>query len=331
MNKIKLLFCLSSCLLLLTNPGFGQIDKIAQSGMKWLSIPVGARASALGSAFTASTPDAGSVFWNPAGVALLHGNSVFVSQTQWIADVDVNAAALSIEAGNLGTFGVHAMVVDWGTFNGTRFTSGAGLFEETGEFSPSDFAIGVTYARQISDKFAFGGNVKFLREDLGSGLEGSFSAPVEYSATLNVLALDFGTIYYTGYKDLRLAMTIRNVSQETKYRFESFPLPLTFRFGMAMDVAKVFMDDDMDQSVTLSIDAVNERDFSERVHFGLEYGFSDLLFLRGGYKTNYDEENITFGGGARVKVSNYAVAVDYGYLQFDNFDAVHMFSLGFGF
>lgn len=313
-------------------PAFGQgVDKIAQTGMKWLSIPVGARASALGSAYTAMATDAGAAFWNPAGLALAEGRHIFLNQTRWIADINVNAASATYTAGDAGTFGIHFMTVDWGTLNGTRFTGGAELYEETGAFSPESWVVGVSFARRISNKFSFGGTLKYLHENLGSTLEGSFASPEKYSAKMNVMAIDFGTIFYTGYKDLRIAMTVQNVSQEKEYRFEAFPLPLSFKFGAAMNILQLMQSADSDQSVTLAMDATHPRDFSERLHFGVEYSFKKMFFLRSGYKTNYDEEDVTFGGGARLSMGTTSIGLDYSYLAFDNFDAVHMFSFDFEF
>ncbi len=319
--------------LLVALPAFGQgVDKIAQTGMKWLSIPVGARASALGGAYTAMASDAGAMFWNPAGLAQLEGGHVFLNQTRWIAGINVNAASASYQANRLGIFGVHVMAVDWGTLNGTRFTGGAELYEQTGTFSPESWLIGLSYARQVSNKFSFGGNLRYVHENLGNALEGSFASPQDFKAEINVVAFDFGTIFYTGFRDFRIAMTIQNVSEEKEYRFESFPLPLSFKFGGAMDVLQLFPSlASENHGVTVSADAIHPRDFSERLHFGMEYQFKKTLFLRGGHKTNYDEEDFTLGGGARVNISNMAVGLDYGYLAFKNFDAVHMFSFDFGF
>lgn len=313
-------------------PVFGQgVDKVAQTGMKWLSIPVGARASALGSAYTAMAADAGAVFWNPAGLALTEGRHIFLTQTQWIADINVNAGSVSYNLSDIGTFGVHFMTVDWGNFNGTRFTGGAELFEETGTFSPESWVIGLSFARRVSNKFSFGGTLRLVHENLGSSLEGSFANPQKYNAKLDIVSIDFGTIFYTGYKDLRIAMTMQNISQEKEYRFEAFPLPLSFKFGAAMNLLQLMQDGESDQSITLSLDAIHPRDFSERLHFGLEYGFKKIVFLRTGYKTNYDEEDVTFGGGARLSMGKTALGLDYSYLAFDNFDAVHMFSFDFEF
>jgi len=309
------------------------LKKIAQSGMKWLSIPVGANGAALGNAYVAMVNDASSVFWNPAGLGLSEGKHIFLSQTRWIAEINVNAAAVSWNAETWGVFAAHFISVDWGTFHGTRRANNDQGFVETGTFSPTNYAVGVSYARRVSDAFSFGGTLKYLYEELGSNLEGSLTDPADrktYKAEKSVMAFDFGTIYYTGFKDLRLAMTLSNFSQELKYRAEHFQLPLTFKFGVAMDVTQ-FWKEESDQKVTLVIDAVHPRDFTERVHFGLEYNFRDMVFLRGGYKTNYDEEDFSLGAGFQYGLGNFKLGLDYSYVNFQNFDAVHMFSFDFNF
>ena len=57
-------------------------DKLAQTGMKFLSFSPDARAAALGDAITAKTGGASSLFYNPAGMARLEGMNVAVGQTQ---------------------------------------------------------------------------------------------------------------------------------------------------------------------------------------------------------------------------------------------------------
>lgn len=333
MKKTKLLI-LSAVLgaMIFSSEGFAQLDKTAQTGMKWLSIPIGARAAALGNAYTAGSPDASSVFWNPAGLAAVKGTQVFINQTQWIADIWVQGASATYDMESLGVVGIHWMNVSWGTFNGTEFVNNSSLYRETGAFEPKDYAFGVSYARQISDKFSVGGNIRYLYEDLIGGAQGSFANPTKYNAVLEAFGFDIGTLFYTGYKDLRLGMTAQNISAEQKYKYESFPLPLTFKFGLSMDIAKAyFLEENSVHSVTLLVDAIHPRDHSERMHFGVEYAFDEMAFLRGGYKTNYDEENISFGVGALVDISGYNLGVDYSFVNFTNFDPVQIFSFNVGF
>ncbi len=149
-NKLLILIAIVS-VILFSLQGYAQgVDKIAQTGMKWLDIPIGARPASLGNAYMAGSPDASSVFWNPAAVALVPGTHVFLSQTQWIADINVLAAAASYEVADIGTFGVHFMNVSWGTIRGTQFNGQSSLYDQTGNFEPQDFAVGITYAKQVS-------------------------------------------------------------------------------------------------------------------------------------------------------------------------------------
>ena len=317
--------------LLFMIPAWGQgIDKIAQSGMKWLSIPIGARGTAMGSAFTAVTNNASSVFWNPAGLAFAEGGHVFLSQNRWIADINVNAGALSYDAGNVGVFGVSIVSMDWGTFHGTQRATNESGYIETGDFTPKDWAVGVAYARRVSDQFSFGGHIRYVHEFLGETLEGNMDNPNTFRGEMDIFAFDFGTQYYTGIKDLRFGMSIQNFSPEKRYRSEWFSLPLTYRFGVAMNIAQIFMEESA-HALTISMDALHPRDFGERLHFGGEYTFNQLVFLRVGYKTNYDEEDISFGAGLKLKVNDLAFAFDYGFLRFQHFDSVHMFSFDFKF
>jgi hypothetical protein len=307
------------------------LKKIAQTGMKWTSIPMGARSAAMGTAFTALADDAGSVFSNPAGIAYSEKGHFFLNQTQWIADISLNSGALSYNVPNWGTFGASFTSVDWGTLNGTRRSNNEQGFEQTGTFSPTDFAVGLSYGRQLSNQFAVGGHVKYMYEELGSTVEGSFEKPQDYSAKMDLIAFDFGTLYSTGFKSLKIGMVLQNFSEEAKYRAEQFPLPLTFKFGLAMNVLDFWLQEGSEHRLNVAVDAVHPRDYSERLHFGMEYGFKNMVFLRGGYKTNYDEESVSFGGGFLYGFSGLQLGIDYAYLHFENFDAVQMFSFDFKF
>jgi len=307
------------------------LKKIAQTGMKWTSIPMGARSAAMGTAFTGVANDAGSLFSNPAGIAFCEGGHLFLNQTQWIADISINSGAVSYNLPNIGTVGASFSAVDWGTLNGTMRSNNDQGYEETGTFSPTDFAIGLAYGRQLSSQFAVGGHLKYMHEELGSTFEGTMDKPKEYNAKMSLIAFDFGTIYSTGYKSLKIGMVLQNFSQEAKYRSEQFPLPLTFKFGLAMNVLDFWLQEGGEHRLNLAVDAVHPRDYSERLHFGMEYGFKEMVFLRGGYKTNYDEESLSFGGGFLYGFSSFQLGIDYAYLHFDNFDAVQMFSFDFKF
>ena len=86
-----------------------KLKKVAQSGLKFLSNPVGARSAALGAASMAVTEDASAIFWNPAGLARLQTKtSAIFDATSGIADINYFAGALAYNAEDYGIFGVHA-------------------------------------------------------------------------------------------------------------------------------------------------------------------------------------------------------------------------------
>src|SRR5690606_1999453 len=128
--------------------------------------------------------------------------------------------------------GVNVVAVDYGDFEGTVRADNASGYEDTGIFSPTAMAIGVGYARALSDRFAIGGGVKYAVQDLGEfavSRNGAGFTNDDYK--LSTPAFDFGVLYKTGFRSLNLAMSVRNFSRELKYEQENFELPLSFRIG----------------------------------------------------------------------------------------------------
>jgi long-subunit fatty acid transport protein len=331
MNSLKRFAMGMFCVILLMSMPLqaGGLKKVGQAGMKWLSIPMGARAAGMGSAFSAIADDASSVFWNPAGIAYTEGVNLFANRTQWFADINLNSFSVTYNAGNIGVFALSYAGVEWGVFHGTQRANNAIGFVETGNFTPTDWAAGISYAKKISHVFAIGGNIRYLSENLGTTREGNFDAPTEYTAKMDLISFDFGTVFYTGWKDLRIAMTLQNFSKEAKYRLEDFSLPLTFKFGVAMDLITLWSENSI-HKLTLGVDALHLRDYSERLHVGLEYSLNDLVYLRGGYKFNYDDTGVTLGAGILYGIGSVNFGIDYSYIMYGNLSDVHMFSIQFG-
>lgn len=307
----------------------GDIEKVAQVGFQFLKADVGARAAAMGGAFMMTGYDASSQFYNSAGIAMTETDvDVFFGQTQWIADITYNAAAVTKKFGNVGTFGLTILMADYGDIEGTRVASNEAGFEDIGNVDVGAFAVGLSYARRISDQFSIGGQVKYAGQKLGSNL---IDTGETVDNTAGGLVFDFGTIFYPGFRSFRFGVSARNFSSEFEYANESFQLPLTFTMGVAIDMFDLIGPDVENQSFVVSVEAINPRDFSERVHVGGEYWFQDLIALRGGYKFNYDEESFSAGVGFNVKLSNVRLKVDYAYSDFGVFDNVNRFSVGFAF
>jgi hypothetical protein len=235
-----------------------------------------------------------------------------------------------------GTFGASLVYMDNGELQRTiPDNSDKGYFlAET--FNVNQFAVGIAYARQQTDKFSFGMQVKYSYQDLGptdiidqtvSGIDTLLNT----DSKSGVPAFDFGTMYYFGYKDLRIAMNIRNFAPSVDYAFESFQLPLVIKIGVAMNMLSLWQNNE-DHSLQFCMEASNPNDYSERVNIGSEYCYHDLLYLRSGYRFNYDEGGFSAGFGLSPSLTGYKVGFDYSYTDFGNiFGSISRMSLTFGF
>jgi hypothetical protein len=254
------------------------VKKLAQTGFKWLSIPVGARAAGMGTAVTTMDGDLTSAFWNPAGLAHIEGSGFSFSNVAWIAEINHMAVSGAYKLNDRLVLSAQMITVDYGTLNATIRATNENGYLDLGTFTPSGMALGIGISSSISTKFSVGGVIKYCSEDLGTAFTSEDLASGEMNevdATLAIPGFDLGTLFYPGFGDLRIGMSLQNFSQEKSYVVESFPLPLTFRLGIAMNVLSALNMGD-NQKLTIAADLAHARDYTERVHIGLEYMLNEL-------------------------------------------------------
>ncbi len=320
---------------LLTSGGYAvENEKLAQTGFQFLSVVSDARASAMAEAMTSLSIGSSALFFNPAGMAnMTNFVDLTASNNQWIADITHNTFTLAISPvqGRYGVIGFSLQSVDYGEFYGTRVdkTSDVG-YVETDIFELSSIAVGLGYARQLTDRFSVGGQVRWVRQDLGESGIPQISANLDTSEVivsnvLSPLAFDFGTQFRTGFKSLVFGMSVRNFSKEIKYVEEGFQLPLVFNLGISMNLMDFLKDNPITQSLYLSIDASHYRSHPEQVKFGLDYQIFNALSLRSGYISNTDETGFSFGMG----VSYFGLTFDYSYAPFGVFEQVQRMTVRF--
>ncbi|MGC8594816.1 MAG: PorV/PorQ family protein [Candidatus Kryptoniota bacterium] len=341
LNNFNLkLFPLLFVILPIINPASAQV-KLAQAGFQFLSVGTDARATAMGEAFTTVDGSITCILYNPAGISSI--NSPFeaeVSQMKWIADIKYISAAAAITPfnGDYGTIGISFLNVDYGNFNFTMVANNdKGYVDLNGYPKPYAFSLGVAYAKELSDRFSVGGSVQFVKQSLGNSLVPVFKQVLRDSVIttdtsyatrnygLGVMAFNFGTVYKTGLKSLSFGMSINNFSKEIAYERENFQLPLTFKFGISMNLMDLIPEMRKNNSFLVSIDAIHPRAYSEFLNMGAEYGFMNTLFLRAGYITKHDDYAFTFGLGIR----KFGLAFDYSFMPEKIFENVHRFSLRF--
>ena len=156
--KIKLLIIIMALSVSL----FGQA-KTGSTAAPFLNIGIGPRAIAMGGAFIATADDVSSLYWNPAGAARMNKSGALFSHSKWFADINYNWAGSVINLGDAGVFGVSVTNLDYGDMELTTLSE----YEGTGgTFTANDMAIAITYAKNLTDRFSIGGNVKYISQNI---------------------------------------------------------------------------------------------------------------------------------------------------------------------
>lgn len=306
--------------------------KLAQTGMKFLSQSVDARAAALGAAVTAvDGMGATAMFYNPATMARTEATvNVWLGRSQWIADINYNAisAAFRPAGGSYGVIGVSLMAVDYGDFKGTIRADNNSGYLDTGTFSPTALSFGVGYAKAITDRFDVGAHVKYATQDMGaSTIEADGTNFRTTDRSVSTLAYDFGVLYRTGFRDMNFAVNVRNFASEVVYVEESFELPLTVSIGFAIDAMQLAGMNSQQHSFLLTTDLSHPRDFAEQLTFGGEYLFMNLLSLRAGYVFPADEHGFSLGAGLQTGLSGLNASFNYARTPFGVLGDVNRFSM----
>lgn len=322
---------ITSCLIILCGSfGYSQFNKAGKTALQFLKIGLGAREAAIGEATIASSEDVNAIFWNPAGITGIQGAEASFNYTQWIGDINVLSGAVGYNWDGVAAFVVNYITLDYGNLQEALVTSSSGGIDtRTGNtFSGSDLSIGVGIARRFTDRLSIGAQVKYLREDL-------------FTYSSDVWAFDLGTTYSTGWYGVNLAMTAQNFSEQARWintgieEEQNFEVPRIFKIGLAVDLLggeDLLLGGNYDQHrLALNVDAVNTNDYSERLHFGAEYTFYNIFTLRGGYRLNYEEGNLSAGAGIQYDFGYVRFKFDYAYVSYDFLQSPHRFTIFLGF
>jgi len=292
---------------------FGQLSmgqdfkKVGTVGYPFLRVPVLARDVGLGEASGALTHKVGilPLFLNPAVLGFQHQGAAGISYSQWLVDIQHQAAGFTWPLGNIGNFGIGLNYFDYGSIPHTEQTGQQGQYVTRGHYTAQSIACGLTYARQLTDKFAFGTRIKWVQETI-------------YKYSSSNIILDLGVIYFTGFQNLRLGGFVNNFGVDARFIGDSFKMPTTLRLALAYDLIS-----GVNHLLTLVSEVSHPSDNTEKIHFGVEYGFHQYLYFRAGYKYKYDEDHFNFGAG----LSWQGLLLDAALIPFGKFNTVYMLTL----
>lgn len=337
-------------ILMMVVSGYAQTNrKTGIAGASILKVGVGAKSVAIGSAVTTLHGDVNQLFWNPAGISLPRGKTqITFSYNKWIADLNHNAFAIGHCFGNWGTFALGGMMTGVDGIPAIRDLQPGLKGVEYATSSTFDYTsnyIALSYAKQFTDKLSLGITAKYYSEKID----------VE---TVNAFAVDFGAIYFIGYRDLAIGARIQNVGSDLKYYYIPFSLPIVFSFGISMSMIqsdifnfKGFVDAakpiDAEQMILGGVDITLLKNIHFRTGYKFNYmGIRDAFGPRSSYQRIenvirdhwYDQkeyartdEGLSIGAGIEIPYNNYQLILDYCYTSFDILTDVNRFSLSFKF
>jgi hypothetical protein len=287
-------------------------EKVGTFSGQFLKIGVSARATGMGSAFTAMADDASAAYWNPAGLVGVEGTVVSLSHTEWPADINLDYANYTFSPTFIrGKVSLHArgLTMDPQVVRTIYRQNGTGE-----QFDAGDMSFGLSYARYFTDKFSAGVTVSWVHMGLAD-------------RSVNTIVSDFGLIYNIGIRGMKLGMAIQSIGGQVDFDNRSSKLPTTFKVGLAIDTYR---------AGPHNIIAVGEfsrpSDNKERQNVGLEYSYNQFLYLRSGYNANFDTEGFAAGAGVGIQTSqSTSIDVDYSFVDMSALGGVHRVSLGFSY
>jgi hypothetical protein len=314
-----------------------EVSAVGINAATFLEIGVGARAMAMGGSYVAVANDPTALYYNPSGIVWMKGIQVEVMHNEWFVDSDYDFIGLVVPLPFLdSSIGLSVITLGYGE----QAVRTVDRPEGTGQtYDARDYAIALTWAKALTDRFSFGMSGKFINQRI-------------WNESGNAAAVDFGIFYHTGIKGLRIGFNMSNFGTTIRikgrdlhstidpddqnqnvdrvpveYRTSSYPLPLIFRAGMSYERRLGTFG-----SALITMDVNHPSHAPESINVGAEFGFGSMFFIRGGYENLFEKNAInvpTIGGGVDYyRTGTMGFRIDYAYSDWGILDHSHRFSVG---
>ena len=324
-------------------------------GANFLHIGIGARAGAMAGAIGSSVTGPMSWYWNPGGASTTEEFALVAGRQDLYGDLGLGQSYAAASLPLLGgVVGFHLNTLNSGDIQRTTELNPLGERLGGASFQWTSTVAGLGYARRLTDRLSVGGQVKYIREGITD-------------AGTSWIAADIGTVFNTGLYGVTIGGAIRNIGgtsrakgaviqrvittsdgsvlRETR-RVDLYTrmteIPVVFQFSLGSELlgtANSLMGGaGGPNTLTAEIAVIDGTDISTQYALGVEYGFKNILFLRGGKRMFNDDRDqggygsIGLGGGfgLRFPVFGRAVRFDYSYQDAGPLQNVQIFSFEVG-
>jgi hypothetical protein len=316
-------------------PGLvAQAASVSQATLLFLKIAPGARPTGMGEAFVAISDDATATWWNPAGLGFQHGREFTMMYSRWLPQFNLSDLYYAFLSGTYE-------VPEWGMFGANVIFLNLGQTQrrddqnrDLGTFSSYEMAVTGTYGAEIEPNvLSMGVGLKLAYSSLSPGGGAGEEAG---TGTATAIAADVGLLYKATFLGgLSIGANLSNMGPKVAYidRAQADPLPTNLKLGFAYkiiesDYNKLTIASDVNKELVVRDKNGKSQEFYEALfsawgdgdlvpsiiwNAGLEYWYSNLVGLRGGYWNDDLGKVFPYTFGVSIKYSSYRF--DFSYLS----------------
>ncbi|MBA3557272.1 MAG: PorV/PorQ family protein [Gemmatimonadaceae bacterium] len=346
-----------------TGPGIGSPlvptgeqtnSRVGTRGANFLEVGLGARAMGMAGAYSSLAEGLSGLYWNLAGTADVDNFAGGINYVELYGkdglDYIWGGALLPIGG---GVIGVQVGQMSSGDIRRTTFDFPDGGDPTVGDtYDFSGTMAELSYARRLTDRLNFGLGAKYATEGVSN-------------AKANWYGIDVGLRFKTGLYGTTLGASLQNVGGSGRYsgnlitansidefapglvrvnfRTENFEMPTVFRFSLMTDLlggSEALLSQNASLGTLRAVGQFDQAiDTDLQGTIGLEYGWRNIAFLRGGKRwmneadSGYQnfERGFAFGGGVRIPVGGRHMAFDYAWNGQGELPNTNHFSFEIGF
>jgi hypothetical protein len=325
-------------------------------GANFLHLYIGARGASMAGAVGSSVSGPMAWFWNPAGAASAESFSLVAGRQNLYGDLGINQSYAGFTIPLIGgVLGMHLNTLSSGDIKRTTEANPFGERLGGSSFQWNSSVAGLGYARRLTDRLSVGGQVKYISEGITD-------------ASTSWAAVDVGTQFNTGLYGFVIGGAIRNIGGVSRARgalvqrvvqttdgsvlreaarvdlfTRNTEIPVVFQFSLGSELLgganSVFGGAGGKNSLNGELTLSDGTDFATQYAVGLEYGYRNMFFLRGGKRIYGDQRDVgssstkygaAGGFGLRIPAFKRAVRFDYSYENRGALDNIQIFSFEVG-
>ena len=340
MNKInKILFPIFLVFNFISSSIYFAQSKTGTTIGQFLKIAPSSRIVAMGNAGASLSGEVSASFYNTASLGSMKGIDVEFTYNKWLADITYNYIAAAINVEEVGTFGIIGTMLNSGEMDVRTVEQPHGTGEK---FSVKNFALGLAFARMLTDRVSVGVQVNYITETI-------------WHSSLETFGFNFGVQYVVSDLGLSLGASVSNFGAKASYsgrdlyinydfdprkygdndqlpselRTGAFPLPTIFRAGISYNKNL-----SSDIGFILAIDAIHQNDNDQSLVLGTEILLLKMLSLRVGYRNLFlpnAEGGLVLGGGIKQEINkSNLIRFDYSYSNYGRLIEAHRVTVGVG-